>query len=85
MDGYGLTRAEILYHLPGHPSLLQLYVWQEYDLAPEFPELKGFLDYWERELEGALHSVCVAHSSLNQLPLKARVPLSRFGDRRNLN
>ena len=62
--GYGLTTAEIHYHLPDHPSLLQLYVWQDYDLAPEFPTLKGFLDYWERELEGALHSVRVAHHRL---------------------
>ncbi len=44
--------------------MLQLYVWQDYDLAPEFPELKGFLSYWERELEGALHSVRVAHNRL---------------------
>ena len=46
MEGYGLTTAEIHYHLPDHPSLLQLYVWQDYDLAPAFPELRGFLDYW---------------------------------------
>lgn len=64
MKGYGLTTAEIHYHLPDHPRLLQLYVWQEYDLAPEFPELKGFLDHWRRELEGALHSVRVAHDRL---------------------
>ncbi len=64
MEGYGLTTAEIHYHLPDYPRLLQLYVWQEYDLAPEFPTLKGFLDYWERDLEGALHSVRVAHHRL---------------------
>ncbi|MBO6901905.1 MAG: usg protein [Rhizobiaceae bacterium] len=64
MEGYGITTAEIHYHLPDHPSLLQLYVWQEYDLAPHFPELKGFLSFWERELDGALHSVRVAHHRL---------------------
>src|SRR5690606_7088039 len=42
MEGYGLTTAEIHYHLPDHPSLLQVFVWQEYDLAPKFPELRGF-------------------------------------------
>ena len=41
--GYGLTTAEIHYHLPDYPNLLQLYVWQEYDLAPELPTLQGFL------------------------------------------
>ncbi|TPN61632.1 protein usg [Mesorhizobium sp. B1-1-1] len=64
MDGYGLTTAEIHYHMPDYPNLLQLYVWQEYDLAPDFPELKGFLGYWESELDGALHSVRVAHHRL---------------------
>ena len=64
MNGYGLTTAEIHYHLPDHPSLLQLYVWQDYDLAPDFPGLRGFLGFWERELAGALHSVRVAHHRL---------------------
>jgi uncharacterized protein Usg len=47
-----MTTAEIHYDRPDHPRLLQLYIWQEYDLAPEFPMLKGFLGFWERELEG---------------------------------
>lgn len=64
MEGYGLTTAKIHYHLPDQPSLLQIYVWQDYDLAPRFPELKGFLDFWAREIEGRLHSVVVAHSQL---------------------
>ncbi|TPL47015.1 protein usg [Mesorhizobium sp. B2-4-4] len=64
MDGYGLTTAEIHYHMPDYPNLLQLYVWQEYDRAPDFPELKGFLGYWESELDGELHSVRVAHHRL---------------------
>lgn len=64
MEGYGLTTAEIHYHLPDHPSLLQLYVWQEYDIAPDFPTLKKFLDYWQAELDGPLHSVRVAHHHL---------------------
>ncbi|SHF29081.1 Usg protein (tryptophan operon, function unknown) [Kaistia soli DSM 19436] len=61
LQGYGLTTAHILYRLPDHPALLQSYVWQDYDLAPEFPELNRFLDFWKRELEGPLHSVKVAH------------------------
>lgn len=64
MQGYGLTTAEIHYHIPDHPHLLQLYVWQEYDLAPKFPTLKGFLDFWAKELDGVLHSVRVAHNRL---------------------
>lgn len=61
---YRLTTAEILYHLPDHPKLLQSYVWQEFDLAPKFPTLKKFLLFWERELDGKLHSVKVMHAEL---------------------
>lgn len=64
MAGYGLTTAHILYRLPDHPRILQSYVWQNYDLAPEFPELGRFLEFWRATLEGALHSVEVAHKRL---------------------
>lgn len=64
LQDYRLTTAEILYHFPDHPMLLQSYIWQEYDLAPRFPELKRFLDFWTREIEGKLHSVVVAHKEL---------------------
>ena len=60
MKDYRLTTADILYHLPDHPDLLQRYVWQEYDLAPHFPELQKFLNFWEENLDGRLHSVSVA-------------------------
>jgi uncharacterized protein Usg len=64
MGGYGLTTAQILYRRPDHPWLLQVYVWQDYDLWPRFPALERFLAFWQRELEGPLHSVTVAHSRL---------------------
>lgn len=61
---YRLTTAEILYHMPDHPGLLQTFVWQEYDLAPKFPELRRFLDFWSSNLEGKLHSVKVANQKI---------------------
>lgn len=64
LDGYGLTTASILYHMPDYPGLLQTYVWQHYDLAPEFPELNKFLSFWTKSLDGPLHSVRVAHKGL---------------------
>ena len=64
VQGFGLTTAQILYHRPDHRWLLQTYVWQDYDLFPEFPELQRFLEFWQTKLEGPLHSVQVAHSRL---------------------
>jgi uncharacterized protein Usg len=64
LDGYSLTTAHIFYRRPDRPWLLQSYVWQDYDLAPKFPELYRFLDFWENKLDGKLHSVTVAHERL---------------------
>lgn len=62
--GYSLTTAEILYRMPDHPNLLQTYLWQGYDIAPRFPRLISFLDYWTENLDGPLHTVRVAHKRL---------------------
>jgi len=64
LNGYRLTTAEIFYHLPDHPHLLQSFVWQQLDVAPDFPVLRRFLDYWTHNLDGKLHSVKVAHAPL---------------------
>ncbi len=64
MRGYRLTTAEILYHMPDHPGLLQTFIWQELDQAPKFPVLNKFLTYWQGNLDGKLHSVRVAARGL---------------------
>ncbi|MGF1561485.1 MAG: usg protein [Geminicoccaceae bacterium] len=71
MRDYRLTTAEILYHLPDHPSLLQSFVWQHMDIAPKFPVLRKFLDFWEHSIEGKLHSVTISSAKLIQ-PAKFR-------------
>jgi uncharacterized protein Usg len=64
LNDYRLTTAEILYHMPDHPGVLQSFIWQNYDIAPRYPELHRFLDFWVRQIEGKLHSVMVASRSI---------------------
>jgi uncharacterized protein Usg len=64
LAGYGLATARILYHIPDHPRLLQTFIWQDYDIAPEFPVLIKFLAFWQKKLDGPLHSVVVGHTKL---------------------
>lgn len=64
LQDYRLMTAEIFYHMPDHPGLLQLFLWQQYDLCPQFPELKRFLDFWTAKIEGKLHSVRVANKEI---------------------
>jgi len=64
LNEYRLTTAQIFYHMPDYEQILQEFIWQEYDLAPKFPELKKFLNFWEKKLDGALHSVYVADTKI---------------------
>lgn len=64
MQGYGLTLAEITYRLPDYRSVLNVFIWQAYDLAPEYPKLNGFIEFWEKNIAGPLHSVRFSHDKL---------------------
>ncbi|NKB55659.1 MAG: hypothetical protein GKS00_04915 [Alphaproteobacteria bacterium] len=65
---FQLTTAEILYRLPDYPDILQSFVWQKLDTAPEFPKLRGFLDFWTKNLDGSIYSVRVAGRDLIGAP-----------------
>jgi len=64
LQGHSLTTAEILYRLPDQPALIQSYLWQEYDIAPAFPKLINFLNFWTESLDGPLYKIRVAHRQL---------------------
>ena len=64
LKGYGLTTAEITYRMPDFQSVLNTYLWQEYDLAPDYPRLFEFIEFWQKDLEGPLHSVRFEHRKL---------------------
>lgn len=66
LPDWRLTTAEILYKMPDHPAVLQTFIWQKHDLAPRFPELHRFLEFWRREIEGPLHSIRVASAALTR-------------------
>jgi len=61
MKGFGLTTAEFVYHLPDSPSVLNSFIWQKYDLPPDFPVLFDFIDFWQREIDGRLNAVIFSH------------------------
>jgi uncharacterized protein Usg len=77
LPDWRLTTAEILYHMPDHPGVLQTFIWQKHDLAPRFPELGRFLDFWRREIEAPLHSVRVASAALTR-PAELRYADGQF-------
>lgn len=64
LRGYGLTTAELYYRMPDYRRVLNSFIWQEYDLAPDYPRLFGFIEFWQAQIEGPLHSVRFTHRKL---------------------
>ena len=64
LKGYGLTTAEFFYHMPDYAHVLNSFTWQDYDLAPDHPKLFEFVEFWQSEIEGPLHSVRFTHRKL---------------------
>ena len=62
LPDYRLTTAEILYHLPDHPNVLQTFIWQDLDIAPRYPVLHKFLDFWT----GRSRAACIRCGSHRQ-------------------
>ena len=73
LKGYRLSTVEIIYHMPDHPSLLQTFIWQYMDMAPDYPELHKFLEFWRKNLDGALHSVRVMSKDIIGPPQMGKV------------
>lgn len=64
LRGYGLTTAEFFYRMPDFRSVLNSFVWQAMDLAPDYPELFKFIEFWHERIEGPLHSVRFTHRQM---------------------
>ena len=60
LQGKRLTTAEVLYYMPEHPALLQSFLWQTLDEAPDFPRIQRFLEFWRREIDAVIHSVAIS-------------------------
>ncbi len=60
LRGERLTTTEILYYLPDYPKLLQTFVWQTLDKAPDYPRVQRFLNHWRSEISAVIHSVHVS-------------------------
>ena len=71
LRGKRLATAEVLYYMPDHPALLQTFLWQTMDEAPDYPRIQRFLDFWRREIDAVIHSVAIT-SAAEIMPGRAR-------------
>ena len=56
---FKLVTVHIIYHLPDHPRILQEFIWQEYDLPPQYWRINKFIKYWREHIEGKIKDVII--------------------------
>ena len=78
LKGYGLTTAEFFYGMPDHPSVLNTFIRQDYDIAPDHPKLFTFIEFWQKDIEGPLNSVRFTHRKMIS-PGEWRSVVGEFG------
>jgi uncharacterized protein Usg len=52
-----LTTIKVIYYLPDYDHILQEFVFQQYDIVPEYPKLKKFIRFWRKNIEAEIHRV----------------------------
>ena len=52
-----LTTIKVIYFLPDYDSILQEFVFQQYDIMPEYPKLTKFIKFWRKNIEARIHRV----------------------------
>ena len=52
-----LTTIKVIYFLPDYDHILQEFVFQQYDILPEYPKLKKFIRFWRKNIEAEIHRV----------------------------
>jgi uncharacterized protein Usg len=62
-----LAHVEVVYRMPDHRNLLQLFLWQTMDTRPHFPTVSKFLKFWREHLEGPIHDVQVKWTPIDDM------------------
>ena len=43
--------------MPDYQHILQEFIWQTYDVKPEYPRVHKFLNYWHDNIEAVIEEI----------------------------
>jgi len=56
-----LVLLNVNYYLPDYTSIIQEFIWQTKDVAPELPRVHKFLNFWHHNIEAVISEVFVTY------------------------
>jgi len=57
-----LVTLDIFYYMPDHTSIINEFVWQTEDLAPEYSRVQRFLHHWHKNIEAVIQEILMCDS-----------------------
>jgi uncharacterized protein Usg len=54
-----LATVQVVYYIPDYLHIVNEFSWQTEDRQPEYPRIKKFLDYWDKNIDGPIKDVYI--------------------------
>ena len=54
-----IATVQVIYFIPDHLHILNEFMWQTEDELPEYPRIKRFLAYWDKNIDGPIKEVYI--------------------------
>ena len=54
-----IATVQVVYYIPDHLHIVNQFMWQTEDQLPEYPRIKKFLDYWDKNIDGPIKEVYI--------------------------
>ena len=52
-----IVTVNVFYWMPDYHHILQEFIWQTYDVTPEYPRVHNFLNYWHDNIEAVIEEI----------------------------
>lgn len=57
-----IVTLDIFYYLPDHSSIINEFLWQTEDTAPDYRRVQKFLHHWHKNIEAVIQEVLMSDS-----------------------
>ena len=51
--------VQVIYYIPDYLNLVNEFIWQTEDRQPDYPRIKQFLNYWDKNIDGPIKEVYI--------------------------
>lgn len=51
--------VQVVYYIPDYLNLVNEFIWMTEDRQPDYPRIKEFLNYWDKNIDGPIKEVFI--------------------------